>query len=70
MDQETQVIFDSRDQVAKDIYDFIERAVKKTESVLIHSVRGMSRASSVLASYFMKKYRWSLLKTLEFLNSR
>jgi hypothetical protein len=24
----------------------------------------------VLAAYFMRKYRWSMLKTLEFLNSR
>jgi len=42
----------------------------RTESVLIHSVRGQSRASCVLAAYIMRKYQWSLLKTLEFLNSR
>ena len=36
----------------------------------MHSVRGQSRASSVLACYLMRKYKWSLLKTLEFLNSR
>ena len=40
------------------------------ESVLVHSVRGQSRSSSVICSYIMRKYRWSLLKTLEFLNSR
>lgn len=40
------------------------------ESVLVHSVRGQSRASCVIASYLMRKYKWSLLKTLEFLNSR
>lgn len=40
------------------------------ESVLVHSVRGQSRASCVIASFMMRKYRWSLLKTLEFLNSR
>ena len=45
-------------------------AIKKYESVLVHSVRGQSRSSMVLAAYFMKKYRWSMLKTLEFLNSR
>jgi hypothetical protein len=38
--------------------------------VLVHSVRGQSRASAVLAAYLMLKYRWSLLKTLEFLNWR
>ena len=30
----------------------------------------MNRACFVIASYIMRKYRWSLLKTLEFLNSR
>ena len=40
------------------------------ESILIHSLRGQSRASCVIASYLMREYRWSLLKTLEFLNSR
>ena len=44
--------------------------MRKTESVLVHSVRGQSRAASVLAVYLMRKYRWTLLKTLEFLNSR
>jgi protein-tyrosine phosphatase len=70
LDQENQVLFDQKDQTTKDIFDFIELAVKKTESVLVHSVRGQSRAASVLAAYLMRKYRWSLLKTLEFLNSR
>jgi len=36
----------------------------------VHSVRGQSRATCALAAFIMKKYRWSLLKTLEFLNSR
>ena len=40
------------------------------ESVLVHSYRGQSRASCVIASFLMREYRWSLLKTLEFLNSR
>ena len=44
--------------------------MKRYESVLVHSVRGQSRASCVIASYLMRNYRWSLLKTLEFLNSR
>lgn len=54
----------------KEIFEFIEEANKKTESVLVHSVRGQSRSASVLATYIMRKYRWSLLKTLDFLNSR
>lgn len=38
--------------------------------MLVHSVRGQSRAASVLACYIMRKYRWSMIKTLEYLNSR
>lgn len=37
---------------------------------MVHSVKGQSRSCTVLASFFMRKYRWSLLKTLEFINSR
>lgn len=38
--------------------------------MLVHSVRGQSRATCALAAYIMRKYNWSLLKSLEFLNSR
>ena len=73
LDQENQVLFNDHkqgDTITSQIFDFIEDAMKKTESVLVHSVRGQSRAASVLAVFLMRKYRWSLLKTLEFLNSR
>lgn len=70
LDQENQMLFDSKDSTATQIFDFIEDALNKTESILVHSVRGQSRSSCVIASYLMRKYRWSLLKTLEFLNSR
>jgi len=38
--------------------------------VLVHSVRGQSRSSCVLATFLMRKYNWSMIKTLEYLNSR
>ena len=44
--------------------------MNKFDSVLVHSVRGQSRSSCVIATFLMRKYQWSLLKTLEFLNSR
>jgi hypothetical protein len=61
---------DGKDQAANAIFDFIEEAINATESVLVHSVRGQSRATCALAAYIMRKYNWSLLKSLEFLNSR
>jgi len=64
------IVLDVKDEAASAIFDFIEEAHQATESVLVHSVRGQSRATCALAAFIMKRYRWSLLKTLEFLNSR
>lgn len=69
-DNENQLLFDKNDKTTRQIYEFIEQAVRKSESVLVHSVKGQSRAASVLAVYLMRKFRWSMIKTLEFLNSR
>jgi hypothetical protein len=38
--------------------------------VLIHSIRGQSRCICIVAGYLIKKFNWSLFKTLEFLSSR
>ncbi|TNV72288.1 hypothetical protein FGO68_gene11213 [Halteria grandinella] len=70
LDQDNQIVLDVKDEASNAIFDFIEEAHSATESVLVHSVRGQSRATCALAAYIMKRYRWSLLKTLEFLNSR
>ena len=70
IDQDCQVILDSNNINANKIFSFIEEAYEQGESCLVHSVRGQSRASTVLAGYFMKKYKWSLFKTIEFLNNR
>ena len=61
---------DPKDEASNAIFEFIEEAIQATESVLVHSVRGQSRATCGLAAYIMRKYQWSLLKSLEFLNSR
>ena len=68
LDIENQIIFDTKDTAAKAIFDFIENAKKKYESVLVHSIRGQSRSSSALVAYFMRKFRWSMFKSLEFMN--
>lgn len=70
LDLDNQVLFDKNDKITTEILNFIEEAHANGESVLVHSNRGQSRASAVLAVYFMQKYRWTLFKTLEFLNSR
>ena len=64
------MLLDQKDEASNAIFEFIEEALEATESVLVHSVRGQSRATCALAAYIMRKYKWSLLKSLEFLNSR
>jgi len=69
-DDDSQIILDQQDANINQIYDFIEDAVFKVESILVVSTKGQSRCSTVIAAYLMKKYKWNLLKTLEYLNSR
>lgn len=69
-DTEDQIIFDDANNTFNQCYNFIDSTLEKGESVLIHSVKGESRCICVVLSYIMKKYKWSLTKSLEFLNSR
>ena len=64
------MLFDDFDQVAVEILNFIEEAVDDQYGILVHSIRGQSRACCVVTIYFMMKFNWSLLKALEFINSR
>ncbi|CAD8184443.1 unnamed protein product [Paramecium octaurelia] len=68
LENEQQILFPN--DTANEIYQFIEQAHNNGESVLVHSVRGQSRSCCALTAYFMRKYKWKLYKTLEFLNSR
>ena len=51
----TQIILDSKDTVAHEIFEFVEKALSKSESVLIHSVKGQSRSSCIICAYLMRK---------------
>jgi len=55
LDNDQQVILDSKDITATTCFHFIEEAANSTESVLIHSVRGKNRACCVVAAYLMRK---------------
>lgn len=70
LDNEEQIIFDESNTNFDQCYSFIENTLESGESVLIHSVKGESRCACVLLAYLMKKYKWALTKSLEFLNSR
>ena len=56
-DTENQIILDSSDKNFSNIYQFIEQGLDTGESVLIHSVRGISRCACIVAAYLMKKYQ-------------
>ncbi|CAK55778.1 unnamed protein product (macronuclear) [Paramecium tetraurelia] len=67
IDNDTQVkLQDLINQVIK----FMDDALNNGESVIVHSIRGHNRSIAVLCVYFMKKYRWTLYKTLQFMHSR
>jgi len=44
--------------------------MQKSESTLVHSIKGQTRAATVVVVYLMRKYRWNLLKTLEYMTYR
>ncbi|EAS00644.2 dual specificity phosphatase domain protein (macronuclear) [Tetrahymena thermophila SB210] len=69
-ESDKQILFDKNIETVNQIVDFIEEANQNGESCLVHSVRGQSRACCILTAYFMRKYQWTLLKTLDYLNSR
>jgi hypothetical protein len=55
------VVFDENNSALDEIYVFIEEAIEKGESVLVHSTDGVSRACFCVAIYFMLKYRWCVV---------
>ncbi|EER12254.1 phosphatase, putative [Perkinsus marinus ATCC 50983] len=70
LDNDSQVVLDARDVVVDEVTAFIDEALDNAESILIHSERGQGRSCVVLCAYLMRKYRWGMRKTLEFLQSR
>jgi protein-tyrosine phosphatase len=69
-DHEQQVLFDEAESIPDQIYNFMEDAINRQESVIVSSVKGQNRACFVIATYIMRRYKWGFLKTLEFVNSR
>jgi protein-tyrosine phosphatase len=51
-----QVLFDQQGQTLAAIAAFVNKAQAKGESVLVHSLRGQSRASCAVCAYLMLRY--------------
>jgi hypothetical protein len=52
------------------IYNFVTTAVSEFKGVLIHSVNGKNRCCVAALLVLMQRFRWGLIKTLEFLNHK
>ena len=65
-----QTLFDPKDEIANRIVGFIDDSSKNGEGFLVHSVKGQNRACLVVLIYLIRKFRWSLKKSLEFLASK
>ena len=55
LDSDQQIVLDAKDTISTETYQFIEEAMLQTESVLVHSVKGQSRACTIIAAYLMQK---------------
>jgi len=66
----SQNLFDPKDEIANRIVSFIDDSFKNGEGFLVHSVRSKNRACLVVLIYFIRKFRWSLKKALDFLRSK
>ena len=66
-----QILFDSKDEIANRIVEFIDGSlVGKGEGILAHSLKGQNRVCIVVLIYLMKKYKWSLIKSMQYLKSK
>lgn len=62
--------FDLKSREFMHIVQLIDRALERTESVLVHSLNGINRSPSVMVGYLMVKYCWGLDKAHEFVMTK
>ena len=66
-----QILFDKEDEIANKIVEFVDNSyLGNGEGILAHSFRGQDRVCIVALIYLMKKYKWSLKKSYEYLKSK
>jgi hypothetical protein len=66
-----QILFDNKDEIANRIVEFIDNSlIGKGEGILAHSLKGQDRVCIVVLIYLMKKYKWSLNKSMQLLKSK
>ena len=65
-----QILFDPNDEIADKILFFVDDSFINGEGLLAHSFKGQNRVCIVVLIYLMKKYKWSLKKSMEYLKSK
>ena len=64
------ILFDSKDEIANRILNFIEDSYKNGEGLLVHSSKGQNRVCIVVIIYLIKKYNWTIQKCIDLLFSK
>ncbi|KAG7395719.1 hypothetical protein PHYBOEH_003324 [Phytophthora boehmeriae] len=62
--------FDLKNRDFMHIVQLIDRAIERTESVLVHSLNGINRSPSIMVGYLMVRYCWGLDKAHEFVMNK
>ena len=58
------------EQYFDETYNFIENCINENKNILVHCHAGISRSSTILIAYFMRKNNWDLQQALDFLRSK
>ena len=69
-EDQNQNLFDSKDEIASRIVQFVDDSFIRGEGLLAHSVRGQNRVCIVVLIYLMKKFKWNVTKSMEYLRSK
>ena len=70
VDADKAIILDSLDKNISAVVKFVEEAKLEGESVLIHGSNSYTVSMVMFCAYLMVRYKWSMYKTVEFLESR
>eukprot|EP01091_Cochliopodium_minus_P011090 TRINITY_DN307_c0_g1_i3.p1 TRINITY_DN307_c0_g1~~TRINITY_DN307_c0_g1_i3.p1 ORF type:complete len:181 (-),score=35.41 TRINITY_DN307_c0_g1_i3:14-556(-) len=57
-------------QVFDEFHKFMDEAINKGESVLVHCAQGKSRSATIVISYVMKKYKWDFRQAYNFVREK
>ena len=69
----TYLVFDIDDSLYQNIEEYFDKAydfIEKIEKVYVHCAAGISRSSSFVIAYLMRKNNWSFEKSYEYVQSK